>query len=67
MRRLEAHGGEFNLAPVFKIKALRMLMTGKAEEYFDLWEAGRHTTDAAKFHQELPGKVKDYSKLEKIG
>ncbi len=31
IRWLEAHGGEFNLPPLFKINALRMLMTGKAE------------------------------------
>ncbi len=36
MRRLEAHGGEFKLATLFKINALRMLMTGKAKEYLDL-------------------------------
>ncbi len=35
MRRLEAHGDEYKLAPVFKINALRMLMTGKAREYVD--------------------------------
>ncbi len=35
MRRLEAHGDEFKLAPVFKINALRTLMIGKATEYFD--------------------------------
>ncbi len=33
MRRLEAHGDEHKLAPVFKIGALSMLMTGKAKEY----------------------------------
>ncbi len=32
MRRLEAHGDEYKLAPVFKINALRMLMTGKAKD-----------------------------------
>ncbi len=30
MRRLEAHGEEFKLAPVFKINALRTLMIGKS-------------------------------------
>ena len=40
MRRLEAHGEEFKLAPLFKISALRMLMTGKAKEYFDLLRSG---------------------------
>ena len=41
MRRLETHGEQFKLAPVFKINALRLLMTGKAKEYFELWEADR--------------------------
>ena len=31
MRRLEAHGDELKLAPVFKINALRTLMIGKSE------------------------------------
>ncbi len=38
MRRLEAHGDEYKLAPVFKINVLRMLMTGKTKECFGLWE-----------------------------
>ncbi len=49
MRRLEAHGAEFKFAPVFNIKALRMLMAGSAKEYFDIW--GRTVTlvkDASK-------------------
>ncbi len=33
MRRLEAHGDELKLAPVFKINALQILMAGKATEY----------------------------------
>ena len=66
MRRLEAHGDEFKLAPVFKINALRMLMAGKAKEYFDLWEADRDTTDLAKSYEELLTKVKDYSRRRKL-
>ncbi len=38
MRRLEALGEEFKQAPVSKINALRIVMAGKATEYFDLWE-----------------------------
>ncbi len=41
MRRLEAHGDEHKLAPVFKINGLRVLMTSKAKEYFDPWEGDR--------------------------
>ncbi len=36
MRRLEVHGDEYKFSPVFKINALRMLMTGKPKEYFDM-------------------------------
>ena len=60
MRRLEAHGDEYKLAPVFKINALRMLTTGKAREYFDLWEGDRGQ-DAAVAYEELLNKIKDYS------
>ncbi len=62
MRRLEAHGDEYKLAPVYKLNALRMLMTGKAKEYFDLWERDRDSTDAAKSYEELLNNVKDYAK-----
>ncbi len=31
MRRLQAHGDEYKLAPVFKINAVRMFMIGKAK------------------------------------
>ena len=58
MRRLEAHGEEFKMPPVFKVNALRMLMTGKAKEYFDLWEADRDNTDPAKSYEELSEKEK---------
>ena len=36
IRRLEARGEEYKLAPVFKINALSMLMINKARGYFDL-------------------------------
>ncbi len=60
MRRLEAHEAEFKLALVFKINALRMLVAGKAKEYFDLCEADRDTTHLGKSYEELLTKVKDY-------
>ena len=65
MRRLEAHGDEFKLAPVFKINALRTLMIGKSKEYFDLWEADKDHTDPSKSYEELLTKVKDYSRRRK--
>ncbi len=61
----QAHGEEFKFAPVFKINAL-MLLTGEAKEYFDLWEADRDTTDAAKPYEELLSKVKDSSRRRKL-
>ncbi len=39
MRRQEVCGEECKLTPIFKISSLRMLMAGKAKEYFDVWEA----------------------------
>ncbi len=44
-----------------------MLMTGKAKEYFDLWEADRRTTYAAKSYEELLSKVKDLLKETQVG
>jgi hypothetical protein len=66
MRRFEARGDQFELANVFKIDALRIVMAGKAEEYFDLWEADRGNTDQAKSYEELLTKVKDYSRSRKL-
>ncbi len=60
MRRLEAHGEEF------KINALRMLMTGKAKEYLDLWEADHDPTNAKKAYAELLNKVKGYARRRKL-
>ncbi len=63
---MEAHGEEFKLPPVFKINVMRMLMTGKAKEYFDLWEVDSDATDAAKSYEDLLGKVKDHSRRRKL-
>ncbi len=54
------------MTPVFKINALRILMTGEAKEYFQLWEADRDTTDGAKSYEELFWKVKDFSRRRKL-
>ena len=66
MRRLEVHGEEFKLPPLFKINALRMLMTGTAKEYFDLWEADHDPTNAKKTYEELLNKVEDYAIRHKL-
>ncbi len=62
----EAHGEEYELAFVFKINALRVLMIGKAREYFNLWEAVRDSIDAAKSCEELQNKDKDYARRRKL-
>ncbi len=66
IRRLEAHGGEYELAPVLKINTLRMLMTGKAKDYFDLCEGDRDAPDAAKSYEGLLNKVMGLHQHEKI-
>ncbi len=67
MKRLETDGDDFKPAPVCKISAFRLLMTGRAKEYFDLWEADRGTTDPGKSYEELLAKVKDYSRRRELG
>ena len=67
LRRLESHGEEYKLAAVFKINALMMLTTGKAREYFDLWEADSGKADAAKSYTALLNKLKDFARRKKLG
>ena len=43
-----------------------MLMTGRSKELFDMWEADRDPTDAAKAYEELLSKVKDYARRKKL-
>ncbi len=65
-RRLEVHGEEFNLAPLFKINALRMLMAGTTKEYFDLWEADHDPTNEKTTYENLLNKVKDYARKRSL-
>ena len=63
MRRLEAHGEKFKMA---LLCALRMLITGKAKVYFNLWEADHDPTNAAKTYEELLNKFKYYARRRKL-
>ncbi len=54
------------MAPLFEINALWMLITGRAKEYFDLWEADHDPTNAKKTYEELLNKVKDYAGRHKL-
>ena len=38
----------------------------KSKEYFDLWEADRDNTYAAKSYEELLNKAKDYARKRKL-
>ena len=66
LRRLEAHGDEYELAAALKINALRLLTTGKAREYFDLWEGDSDKTDAAKSFLHLLNKLTDFARRKKL-
>ncbi len=66
MRRSEANGDENKFAAVYKINALRMLMTRKAKEYLEIWEADRDTTDVAKSYEELVNMVKGYARRREL-
>jgi hypothetical protein len=44
---------QFELVRFYKINALRSATAGIEKEYFDIWEADRDITDAAKSHEEL--------------
>ncbi len=54
------------MAPLCKISALRMLMTGKAKKYVDLWEADHDLTIAKKTYEELMNKATDYARRRKF-
>ncbi len=42
-----------------------MLMTGKAEEYLDIWEAGDDPSKSKKTYVEFLNKRKDYARRRK--
>ncbi len=45
---------------------MKLTMAGKAKEHFDIWEADRDTTEAAKSCEDLLSKVKDYARRPKL-
>ena len=54
------------VCPGFQNQRLRLPVTGRAKEYFDIWEADRDTTIAQKSYEEFLTKVKDYSRRRKL-
>ena len=64
-RKLEPHGSQFVLAPLYKVIALQKLMVGRAKEHFDLWET-EHKQDADCGFAKNLDKVRDYSRKAKL-
>ena len=64
VRRLEAHGVKYILPPLYKFTALRMMMTGKAADHFEMWQA--ETDDDEKGFGRLLDKVRDYARRRKL-
>ena len=61
MNRLARHGPEYELAPVFKMEALKTILGhGKMRDHFDLWSA-----EQMPFEQVLK-KVKDEARAAKL-
>ncbi len=66
IRRLEARGDEYKLAPACKINSLDITLTGYAKEYFDIWKAGWDNTEAAKSYEELFSKINDHARRHNL-
>ena len=44
--KLDSHGSDYRLAPMYKVIAFNKLLVGRAKEHFDLWEAEhKHESD----------------------
>ena len=66
LRRLEAHGDKYKLPAVYKLTALKAMLTGKALEYAELWEADLDKVDEEKAYDELLNKVREYGRKKKL-
>ena len=64
MKRLGAHGREYELSPMFKIIALGCLTVGRAREYFEMWEAETRKDEDG--FNTLKNKIKEYSKKKNL-
>ena len=66
LNRLEQHGLECKFPPVFKVSALRTMLTGQAKVYFDIWETSHDNTDVEKSSNEIIAKIMDYAREKKL-
>ena len=64
VRRLEAHGPKYVLAPLYKVTALRMMMVGRSKDHFEIWQ-DESGDDEAGF-EKLLDRVKDYARRRKL-
>ena len=53
------------MLPLYKVTALRLLMTGKAKDTYEMWES-EHTVDEDSGYQEILDKVRDYARSLKL-
>ena len=65
VRRLEAHGPKYFLAPLFKVTAMKLMMVGKAKEHFEIWEADHKSEDDGGYSK-IPETVRDYARRKKL-
>ena len=66
MARLEAHGDDYKMAPVFKINALKSLMVGRGKDLFEVWETAENAAHDEDFFQEVLAKAEDYARKKKL-
>ena len=65
MRRLENHGAKYALAPLYNVTALELMMTGRANYSYEIWEAG-HNNDLDGSYAKILEHVKDYARKKNV-
>ena len=66
MTRLETHGQDFKMPPVYKMNALKSLMVGRSKDFFEIWETEGNATYDEDFFREVLAKAKDYARRKKL-
>ena len=66
MARLEMHGNDFKMPPVYKMNALKALMVGRSKDFFEIWETEGNATYDEDFFKEVLAKAKDYARRKKL-
>ena len=66
MTRLETHGNDYKMAPIFKVNALKFLMVGRSKDFFEIWETEGGSAHDEDFFKDLLCKAKDYARRKKL-